>query len=307
MKKLILFLILILTGCASNDLAITSLYIASIGLEVNDGEYTGYFLSTSNFSIASSNKEDKGEVAVVKGNNIIELFNNLNQSSSLHINFHHVSSLILDEGIMNNNDIDMLINYIINNEHVDFNIHIFTTKDDIKEILSTKNPNDESMILSFIVEPLYTKYSFYLANPPHLLNFCRDYYNKKTIHIPFIELQSLYKENDSISASGISFYSNDCFEYIEAKNNDYIFFKSYDIVRCEELNIVFYDYKYKKTDNKISVSASIKDDINIDELENEILIRMSNFISKYQNIDFLNQYYYGNSYNMNIDININKI
>lgn len=53
MKKLIILLVFLLTGCSSSSIT-DSVYIASVGLDYEDNEYKGYFYLPSSVDVGAS-------------------------------------------------------------------------------------------------------------------------------------------------------------------------------------------------------------------------------------------------------------
>ena len=315
MKKIItiLFLIFILSSCSTKDAVSKSIYIASIGFEHNDDGYTGYFLCTSSVDVGQQKKGNESSVAKISGDGIIDIFNKFYESSSLILNYKHISTIILDISMLEPDIINSFIDFFIKSNSVDFNFHIFVTDEDINEIFKVKNPNNESSILSIIIEPIYSEYSYYTAKPIHFLNFSRDYYNNKTIHIPYIELSDIWDEEKSLMASGLLFYDEGKKSLLKS-NNDFIFLKSFNKLEYnrDNLAVIFTDYKvnidYKS--NKIKITSFyevINEDISNEELEKYIKNKINEMIDKLSFVDFLNINYYNKKYEeLSISINLNK-
>lgn len=315
MKKIItiLFLIFILSSCSTKDAVSKSIYIASIGFEHNDDGYTGYFLCPSSVDVGQQKNGNEASVAKISGDGIIDIFNKFYESSSLILNYKHISTIILDISMLEPDIINSFIDFFIKSNSVDFNFHIFVTDEDINEIFKVKNPNNESSILSIIIEPIYSEYSYYTAKPIHFLNFSRDYYNNKTIHIPYIELSDIWDEEKSLMASGLLFYDEGKKSLLKS-NNDFIFLKSFNKLEYnrDNLAVIFTDYKvnidYKS--NKIKITSFyevINEDISNEELEKFIKNKINEMIDKLSFVDFLNINYYNKKYEeLSISINLNK-
>ena len=101
MNKLLIIMILLLSGC-SIDIS-ESLFIASIGFEILDEEINGYFYIPLSSDVGKTEKEGKGsgEFVRVAGKNIEQVFNNVDAVNSININFKHVSSVVLNQELYN--------------------------------------------------------------------------------------------------------------------------------------------------------------------------------------------------------------
>lgn len=307
---LLLLSCLFLTGCRASNTIYHNLYIASIGFEHTGEGYTGYFFLPSSMDVGntSQNTSDKSsEVAVVEGDSISSVFYNLELSSTLNINLKHISSIVLHESMLNDEDLQDFIQYIKESKGFDYNFYIFSTTDKVEDIYKLKNPNQESVILTMLVEPKASSYAFIAAAPIHFLNFCRDYLNDKVIPLPLIDVEKIWsEEKDSTYCRGITFLS---------KGKGYSY--SYDVEQFEFLksnvNLEYSDeiisiimdtydvrYKYNKSGVEISVSVKYRSfyskiEDGLDEyIKNVIVNKITSLIKDYQQeIDFLNFKYYG--------------
>ncbi|MDE7161992.1 MAG: hypothetical protein K2N65_04450, partial [Anaeroplasmataceae bacterium] len=87
--------ILILASCENYDIS-KILFIASVGIEKKEDSFQGYFylpLSSDIGKTESTENSGKGEFAKTEGKTIQELFTNIQATTSLNINFRHVSSI----------------------------------------------------------------------------------------------------------------------------------------------------------------------------------------------------------------------
>ena len=100
-KFLMLFSILLLSSCGI-DIS-ESLFIASIGFEINENEIKGYFYLPLSSDVGKSESEGKGEGEFVKvgGENIEKVFNNVKAVNSIDINLRHVSSVVINNDLYN--------------------------------------------------------------------------------------------------------------------------------------------------------------------------------------------------------------
>lgn len=201
MKKILIVFLFILTlsSCKNASDIYESLYIASMGIEKIEDEYQAHFLLPSSMDVGSNKSEsNESDVAKIKADNLKDLIKNIKDSSLLTINLKHISSFILHTSILNEEDLKDLIDLIKNSNDFDYNFYMFTTEEKIEEIYKIKNPNQESIVYTMLVEPNESKFLLKNSKPVHFLNMCRDFLGNKGIKLPYIELASVWDENDSI-------------------------------------------------------------------------------------------------------------
>ncbi len=326
MKIIILFLsIILLSSCSTFDISKT-LFIASVGIEQIEDEYVGYFYLPLSSDIGTSeSKENKGQghYAKTKGDNIYELFYNLENSSSLTINLKHISSIVLNEKLLNNKCIEELLNYIKYSLNVDFNFYLFVTKEKLEDIYSFKNPNQESVLNSLLVSTSDAENNYLVTKPIHFLTFVREFYNNRSILLPLLDLEEIWNidsnyENNFHIQSGIYYYKNKVKEVI--RNYSSPFFNSvksfYDKIDDNIINFKKYKFKinYKKEEINIYYNYQLynQTEIKEEDINNHISNRIRNYLKEFEIMDPLNLNYYSNVYNKklsydNIKININYL
>ena len=142
MKKLLILLILLLTGCNKytelNELAI----IKSIGIEKKE-DYTLYALIITDIK----DNEPVTEIIKVSDNNLNNLFNKIKLQVNKEIYFSHIDLIILDFNL-NNNDYDNLIKYFLN--HHEFRNDFLTIlSSDMKNVLDNSRYDEiENLIIT---------------------------------------------------------------------------------------------------------------------------------------------------------------
>ena len=142
MKKLLILLILLLTGCNKytelNELAI----IKSIGIEKKE-DYTLYALIITDIK----DNEPVTEIIKVSDNNLNDLFNKIKLQVNKEIYFSHIDLIILDFNL-NNNDYDNLIKYFLN--HHEFRNDFLTIlSSDMKNVLDNSRYDEiENLIIT---------------------------------------------------------------------------------------------------------------------------------------------------------------
>lgn len=318
MKKIIsiLALLILLTSCHAGNSIYYNLYFASIGFEYADGEYTGYFFLPSSMNIGNEkdNNEQKAEIAKAKGKKLQDVFNNIESSSFLIMNFQHISSLVLHESIIKADKLNEVIEFVNSFKEIDKNFFVFSTSDKIEDVYKLKNMNNESLILTTLTEPKINQYIFSSSSPIHYLNFCRDYYNNMVIDLPYIEVESIFNEEiDSIICKGVCFISKEKYLIFDSNNlfnyfNNNINMSYYD----DAINIIIekYKVKYNYKESNISMNIDLEYRIlnsNIDNSEDYIKqciekIISDTFSTTIKKIDFLNIKFYDSNNELKIKI-----
>lgn len=320
MKKIIIIILFILScsSCKAANRIYYDMYIASIGLEKADDGYNAYFYLPSSVDVGQTDKSSDGkasEVAKVWGETLVDVFSNLDLSTALKMNLEHISSIVLNESMMNNDELLKLIEYVKNSHHLDYNFYLFVTNDKMEDLYSLENPNDESVILSLLCDPIANTKIYSMIEPPHFLNFCRDFYNDKTFGIPLISAEAIWNEkDDSVYSSGACYYNRLLNSYRSYNDLDFRFLKKHEKLDYsdENISVVLKNYNVKlKYDNSVDIRVSSKYEIlysnvsNVEEYLRKLIISaLDKLIDKNDEIDFLNLKY-NDSLAKPIKININ--
>lgn len=254
MKKIILLLLLLipLTSCKNTDLS-NCLFIASIGFEKGEDKvYRGYFYLPLSSDVGKSenmDKKGKGEYAEVQGDTVAEVFNNVDGAISLDVNLRHLSSIILNVELLNEEFILELVDYIKFSLNIDYNCYLFSTKEKMKDVYSFQNPNQESVLNSFLVSTSEYKNIFLVASPMHFLEFVRKFYADRTIFLPLIELEEIWNVGDEKvknihPQSGVYFSKNNVREVIHHRSSPYMKTTNSFYDKIEEETVLFSDYQF---------------------------------------------------------------
>ena len=196
MNRIIFVFLLIFTGC-SIDIS-ESLFIASIGFEFENGELNGYFYLPLSNDVGKSEEEGKGtgEFVRVAGENIEKVFNNVKAVNSIDINLKHVSSVVLNEKLLNKEFIDSFINYVKQSKLLDYNFYFLATKEKMEEIYGFQNPNQETVLNSLLVVSGSNVGIRLVADPIHFLEFSKKFYSDRSILIPLLDIEELWSINN---------------------------------------------------------------------------------------------------------------
>lgn len=323
MHKLFILLIIpfILCSCGFSDIS-DSLFIASIGFEKNEEEdgYIGYFYLPLSSDIGKSENTEskgKGEFAKAKGKNITEIFNNVEVSISLDMNFRHLSSVILDEKLLNVEFLNELVDYVKYSFDIDFNWYLFATKEKISDIYSFRNPNQESVLNSILVSSSDYNDIYLVASPMHFLEFARKYFSERNILLPLISLEEMWtiegEESKSIHPQSAIYYFNGRTQEV-IKNIGSPYMKDnltfYDEIK--KASIHFMNYKLRLSlEDKLIINLSFdyelyKSNANVtrNDIEKFVNEKISNYLSEYEDIDPLDLKYY--NYVFGRDVNYNN-
>ncbi len=141
MRKILLILLFIITGCSKytelNELAI----IKSIGIEKRDN----YTLYLKIIDEVQKDSIPKTKVIKTNGNTIQELFDNIKNIVNKNVYLSHIDLLILDENL-NNLDYHKIINYFINNHNLRNDFYTITSNDINNLLNNTKYDEIEELI-----------------------------------------------------------------------------------------------------------------------------------------------------------------
>ncbi len=322
MHKLLILLIIpfVLCSCGFSDIS-DSLFIASVGFErAEDSEgYIGYFYLPLSSDIGKSeNMESKGqgEFVKAKGKNITEIFNNAESSDSLDINLRHLSSVILDEELLNTDFLNELVDYVKFSFDIDFNWYLFATKEKISDIYSFKKPNKESVLNSILVSTGDYQSIYLVATPMHFLEFVRKYFSNRNIILPMIMLEEMWtidgKESKSIHPqSAIYYYRGKTQEVVNNYSSPYMKDNLTFYDEIKKVSIHFTNYKLRLSfEDKLLINLSFgyelyksDSDITKKDIEEFISKKIANYILEYKEIDPLDLKYYNYVFNKNVNYN----
>ena len=171
MKKILLLIIFITTGCTQyTDLKDLSI-IKSIGIEYHDS----YTIYAQVYDVINKNNNPKTKIIKAYGKTIKEAFINLKTISNKILYYSHTDLLIFDT-LLQNNNYDEIINYIINNNDFRNDYLVIVSSDVYNTLDNSKYDEIESLIKT---NNLTTKINF--------INLINDYINNKAFIISKID------------------------------------------------------------------------------------------------------------------------
>lgn len=328
MKKLICLILLILPLCACERYNIsTSLFIASIGIEQKDEEnYQGYFylpLSSDVGKAENTENKGKGEFAKVMGKSVADLFKNIKATTSLDINFRHVSSIVLNTELLTPDFLKELSDYIKYSHSIDFNCHLFATDEKMEDIYDFQNPNQESVLHSILVSTSEAKGVFLVATPPHFLEFVSKFYADRSIILPSLDVEEIWqvdgeKVKNSYFQSAVYYYKSNTKKVIKNPASPYVRStkKIDDLIEGQSITFEPYNFKVDLENNvKIKVETrylplTSQFQLTEDEIKEYIVNHIKKYLDEYKELDPLDLNYFNQIKDKNysyedVDIEIN--
>ncbi len=320
MKKKLLILIgslwilLICVGCQSYDIS-KMLFIASVGIEKKEDQLSGYFylpLSSDIGKTENTKNKGQGEFAKTSGRTIPELFQNLQYSTSLTINFRHVSSIVLNEELLQKEFNEELMDFIKFSFEIDFNCYLFVTKEKMEELFDFKNPNQESVLNSMLVSTSDVSALFLVAPPIHFLEFVQRYFNKRTIILPLLDLKEIWTIESEPSKnfhaqSAVYYYEDKIKEVIRNESSPYFSKSTKFMDHMDKIPLSIKHYKMKQEYKdilrlKIEFECDIFQTDNkptTQEIEAFVYKRIKSYIEEFEEVDPLDLKFNNKAYRTN--------
>lgn len=316
--------ILLCGGCQGHDIS-KMLFIASVGIEKKEDQLFGYFylpLSSDIGKTENTENKGKGEYAKTRGRTIPELFQNLQYSTSLQINFKHVSSIVLNENLLEKEFLEEMMDFIKYSFEIDFNCYIFVTKEKMDELFDFKNPNQESVLNSMLVSTSDVSSLFLVAPPIHFLEFVQRYFNQRTIILPLLDLEEIWtiesEPSKNFHAQSAVYYSkNKVKEVIRSESSPYFSKSTKFMDHMGKIPLSIKHYKMKQEYKDILyVKVEFECDVflsegqpSVQEIEEFVYNRIRSYIEEFQEVDPLDLEFNNKAYRTNcsydtIDIQI---
>lgn len=161
MKKLLLLLgsTILLAGCWDVNEPERLLYIFGLGVDYKDGEYIMYPQIIDFSNIAKSEQPTnpetiQAEVGEVKGSTPSEAFYNLYQAIDEQLFWGHFSFIVFSEDALKGGRANMLINTFIRFHETRYNTWVYSTKENVRDILLITPLLNKGMSLSKLADPL---------------------------------------------------------------------------------------------------------------------------------------------------------
>lgn len=177
MKKLLILLILLITGCTNytelNNIGVVDI----VGIEKQSDSY-----------LITINIEEMDDTLTTNtyqssGRNIIEIFNNINLTIDKKLNFSHIQALIFNNTVKKN-DLKEIIEYLKTNNEFRNDFNTIYTENNIKDILSLKISGE--LINEQIIE---NNKALSNTSLTPFENVIKNFLDKKNTFIPSITLK----------------------------------------------------------------------------------------------------------------------
>ena len=204
---ILVFISFILTGC--NTSINSSVYISSIGFEIEEGKLVAYFLANPLNDITRNSEEKSKDAQYIKvsANSCYEAFNEAKQTLLIPLNFLHVKTVIFSEECFNTKYIEDFLTYIKSVRFISYNFYVFSTISKLEDIYKFKNPQQISYQYSVLSSPDLLNYSEFGTEKLHFLDFANDHYNpRRYLHIPLLVINDLWNDSTTIEVDGFLCY-----------------------------------------------------------------------------------------------------
>lgn len=188
------------------------LYVSSCKLTYEDNKYKVDILILEN---------NKNEILSSTGNTIGEAFTRLDQASSLVINYRHMQSIVFDYSILNEECINNIKAYFLNNSAIDFSFYVFASNVDGKKLFSYENPNGIDNYYSVLNVNDKNEAQFSYVKACHLVSFLKHWSDNAIIKIPIVGLSDSLKNN--LRISGVVCLSKNKYDILYDYENPYLY------------------------------------------------------------------------------------
>lgn len=199
MKKILLMImigsqLIFLSGCWGAKEIQSQSYITGIGMDYSEGEFTIYIQALNFANIAkqegASSLMEAPPILIgeAKGKTIQAALSKLEQKSALPLYYGHVKTILLSENVIKEK-MKSVIEFIGQNSFLRYNMWIFGTKQDIKEILTSKSFFNFPSLYTIIHNPKTLTYNNFFIPIERYNKFISTYYQPVgTQTIPSLEL-----------------------------------------------------------------------------------------------------------------------
>ena len=295
MKKLyvmvVLFLCLIVSGC--NTSINSSVYISSIGFEVEEDKIIAYFLSNplTDITRSSEDKQKEAQFIRIEANSVYEAFTNAKQSLLSPLNFLHIKTVIFTEECFNSKYIEDFLVFIKSVRFVSYNFYVFATISKMEDIYKFQNPEQISYQYSILSSPDLLNYSDFGIEKLHFLDFANDYYNSnRYLHIPLIVVNDSWNNNLTLEVDGylcygfpITLYRNSEYEgmlYLYDKNS-ILFHDNQNVYRITNYRVNQYERNNRFVFSILYEEIIVFGNGNREEFEQKLLDKIKKYLDAY--------------------------
>ena len=288
---IILFLCLFVSGC--NTSINSSVYISSIGFEVEEDKVIAYFLSNplTDITRSSEDKEKKAQFLKIEANSIYEAFTSAKQSLLSPLNFLHIKTVIFSEKCFNSKYIEDFLIFLKSIRFVSYNFYVFATISKIEDIYKFKNPEQISYQYSLLSSPDLLNYSHFGIEKLHFLDFANDYYNKnRYLHVPLIVINDSWDGNLTLEVDGFLCYGLPITLYRNSEYEGMLYLYDQDSILFHDKENVYRITNYRVNQyerNNHFVFSVLYEDITVfgngnrKEFEEKLRIKIKKYLDDY--------------------------
>ena len=321
---IVILLMINLTGCFKNEINST-IYISSIGFEMNEEKLVCYFLSNPLNNISrKENEEKKNEFVKVEVTSIDEGFKKAEKSLLLPLNFRHIKSVVFNESVLKTKHLEEFFMFMRSGLYVTYNYYVFATLDDIEDVFGFNNPHQISYQHSILSSPNLIEFQKYGLEQMHFLDFANDFYEKERyFHIPLIKVSEVWNEKKVLEIDGYIAYGKNISVFRNEEYLGMIYLKNQKInfyyTKEATYRIIGYKVTFKEIDGRFTILAKYSDvyifgdgsksDLN-EKISLEIKKYLDDYISKQEGLYLIKEYNYLNKKALNVllyDIRIKNI
>ena len=296
MKKIYILifttLLIFLSGCSTN--INSSIYISSIGFEIEEDKLVSYFLSNPLTNISredGSSTNQEAEYIKVKTTSVYDAFLQANQSLLSPLNFKHIKTVIFNEECFHTKYIDDFFVFMRSIMYVSFNYYVFATTNNIEEIYKFQNPEQISYQYSILSSPDLLKYNERGTEKIHFLDFANDYFSTgRYLHIPLIVINRSWNEKTTVEIDGFLCVDNPVALYKNSEYNGMLYLYDNDSIMYDHGNSIYRILNYRvnkyEKNNRYMFSISYQDIAvfgggSKDEFEEAIIADIKKFLDSY--------------------------
>ena len=303
----------------------STIYISSIGFEMNEEKLVCYFLSNPLNNISrKENEEKKNEFVKVEVTSIDEGFKKAEKSLLLPLNFRHIKSVVFNESVLKTKHLEEFFMFMRSGLYVTYNYYVFATLDDIEDVFGFNNPHQISYQHSILSSPNLIEFQKYGLEQMHFLDFANDFYEKERyFHIPLIKVSEVWNEKKVLEIDGYIAYGKNISVFRNEEYLGMIYLKNQKInfyyTKEATYRIIGYKVTFKEIDGRFTILAKYSDvyifgdgsksDLN-EKISLEIKKYLDDYISKQEGLYLIKEYNYLNKKALNVllyDIRIKNI
>ncbi|MFD0961504.1 Ger(x)C family spore germination protein [Paenibacillus chungangensis] len=189
--------ILLLAGCWDYKEIQKAVYTTTIGIDYSDNEYTIYMQALTFSNVAQREGErparHKSVIGTGKGKTMTEAFFDLYKYEQQTLYWGHIMAVIIHENALKQLRVEQFIDLINRYREIRYNLWLFGTNTDIKEILNITPNFGYSPSESVLMKPEHNYAQYSSIKPVYFYRFIADYYDRgKNAILPRINVNNTH-------------------------------------------------------------------------------------------------------------------